>query len=271
MQREPEHRFQSSREFQHALTSWLMTNPGGLPRTEALPVMPDLTAQTGRHGALAQSAQQASYGGPGHPSDYGAPPDMGANVNMQRSNPSFPGTNTPMGEFAAGPQTGGEMGISQPALAVTHAGQRKRGGLVVALVVVSIGVIGAAAFGAYMLVRRPAVASEGETLSETAASAEPEGSAATEPSAEVDAADSAEVDTADSAEVDTADSAEVDTADSAEVEASAKVASNPKPAPVVRPQPVVRPRPPPPPPKPAEPKPAPSPTPKPGRQIKTTL
>ncbi|HZO15424.1 MAG TPA: hypothetical protein VFB62_19260 [Polyangiaceae bacterium] len=58
--------------------------------------------------------------------------------------------------------TPGGMGISQPGIPVPPS---RRGGMVAALIAVSIGIVGAASFGAYLLVRSPETESDPPLLS----------------------------------------------------------------------------------------------------------
>ncbi len=148
MARDPAQRFQSAREFQQALSAWQATAaplPGAPPgrpagfgeATVPLPAMPDL--------------RPPMQTGPSLPG-AGGYPTPSSEVALRQTGPSHPGlTATPI------PGTNSGLGVSQSALAVTPQPKPKKGGVVVALVAVSVAILGAGAFGAYLLTRTPEV------------------------------------------------------------------------------------------------------------------
>jgi serine/threonine-protein kinase len=263
MQRDPEHRFQTAREFKDALVNWSMTAPTEGSRTEALPMMPDMMAPTPQPG-MQPALQQSSPSNPG----LGQSDPMAAGVSgaYRAQQQSIPGTNTPAGA----------MGLSQPALAITSSGPKKRGGMVMALVAVGIAIIGAGAVGAYLVVRSPGgdQAAAGETQESSAETGETAAETAETGGDAETASETSNGDGDGDGDTDVAASASASAEPETTAKPSAKPAVVPPPAPVPRPVPRPTPRPVPKPVAKPDPKPDPKPAPKPGgkgRRINTDL
>ncbi len=194
MQRDPAARFQSAREFQEALANWHMTAPqaaAGAPATTALPQMPHIP---GSNPGLMQSTPGAS---PSHPGLAQSSPQFGSG-----SYPSVPGADTPVP---------GALGVSHSPLAVTPQPSGKKSGLMVALVAVTVGILGAAGIGAYILMKPPA-GDSGQASSPTASATTAVNTASADPAG--DPAGSAEPTTTSAvaaADTDTADTASTET------------------------------------------------------------
>lgn len=173
MAREPEARFQSSMEFKQTLQHWLQTAQqggqqgasgpyAGMAPTAPMPVMPDMRAPMGSSPMLGQSNPHL---GQSNPHLAQSNPQMrGSNPHLAQSNPHMPTQHMPPGG-APGmmntPYPGGQLGMSQAAMAVTPPPKSKgKTGMVMALSFVTVAVLGLGGVGAYMLTRP---ASPGET------------------------------------------------------------------------------------------------------------
>ncbi len=168
MAREPEARFQSSQEFRAVLQQWAHSGaaPGVPAPTQPMPAMPDMRHPMGSSPMLAGSNPELRQSGPQFTPPLGQSGSPQAGQLAQSSPQMAPGAtqHMPPGMLPLGP-SGGPLGTSQAALAVTPPPKSGgKSGMVAALVGVSIAIIGAGAFGAYMLTR-PATASTGEESS----------------------------------------------------------------------------------------------------------
>jgi serine/threonine protein kinase len=248
MSRDPAQRFQSAKEFQEAIAKWQMTMGGASSGsgTEAFPQVQDVRGQMA-------SGQMA-------PAPYGQ-----ANPAMQQSSPSHPGATgpyqvpqmqTPM-QLTPIPGTNPALGLSTSSMALTPTPKTNKGGMVLALITVAVAIMGAGAFGAYILTK------DADSVPAPATTSAPE-ETSSEETAEETAAEETDPAPAESAE-------EPAPAESVAVpEETAKPVDVPKPKPatkhIPKPRPKSQPQPKP------DPKPADPPKPvKKGRDIKTEL
>lgn len=194
MDRDPEQRFQSARDFQRALAevqqSAIPMQAGSDPRASQLDLANPLTP-SGQHQAPQMMGQ--------HPGLSQSNPHLGASgsqlaqsgAGLSGSYPGvIPGTNTP------------GLGVSQAALAVTPQPGKSKGPVMFAILAVAVAIIGAGGAGAYLLTRptttqaaqspKPEPTPEA-TVDEIAADAtEPASTASSEPDPAPSASDSAE-------------------------------------------------------------------------------